>query len=302
MITIYNLSEGQEDCFLIKIATGRNTTINILVDGGKSENPLLKMEKDDIKIDELNYIVLTHIDNDHIKGLLKILNQNEKCENAIIIYNRFVKGLISFKQAEQFEKLINNREVIVSYKEYQNNIGDICFLSVGQRKKLQKAPDKVYITFLAPGRDMVQKLYDCYECYKRNINKSNYSEIVNKSSIIFILEYREAAILMTGDGYISDIMSSINHLFDKSSMASPLKKIDLVKIAHHGSSDNNKQLSELLEKIKCRKVIITNSKKGNVTIIKEVAEALKNKIVYTTEEIGLPGENTSKKIDLGEQQ
>lgn len=282
MITVYNLAKGQEDIFIINVNTGVEK-INILLDGGNSGTRCIDRVRK-MNIGKIDYIILTHIDQDHIKGLLKLLKINEKCKDAIIVYNKFINGLISYSQAEDFEKLIECREIIVSYKEYQNNSGNIIFLSVSQRMKLQKKEERVYITFLGPTKDKVEKLYEYYKYYKANneTEKSDNSKIVNRSSIMFILEYKNFAILMTGDGYISDIILSVDKLFDKSITAYPVSKLNLIKIPHHGSKENNKKLGELLNKTSCDTIIITNSDDGNVKIDNKIIETLKNKTVYVS--------------------
>lgn len=236
MIEIQNLSSGQEDFFFIKI---EEKGINILVDGGKSgtrSNQILKDLSE--KKQRIDYIVLTHIDRDHIQGLLKILKSEYKdiCEDAIIVYNKFTEGIISYKQAEEFENLIKGHEVIVSYQEYQDNTGGIRFFGVEQRKKLCHT-DGIYFTFLSPSRERVEQLYSYYEYYKKNdATKSDNSKIVNRSSIMFILEYKGAAILMTGDGTLSDIIPHINTL-SEDRLVQPIKEFQVIKLPHHGSQD-----------------------------------------------------------------
>ena len=145
---IKNLSKGQEDFFIITIEKEEMQEINILVDGGKSGSRCVK-ETIESGVKKIDYIVLTHIDSDHIQGLLMLLKKYENYNDTIIIYNKFINGLISYRQAEKFEKLIEKKEIIVSYKEYQDNSGMINFLSVNQRKKLVLDNKKVYFTFFA---------------------------------------------------------------------------------------------------------------------------------------------------------
>lgn len=283
MIVINNLSNGQEDMFLISIQRENIPEIKILIDGGKSKKRCID-QLNALSFKHLDYIFLTHIDNDHAQGLLKILDSNQdEYKDTIIVYNKFVNGNISYKQAEKFEKMIENREVIVSYKEYQHNMGDLVFLSVEQRKKLQYDKEKIYITFLSPSKDKINMLYSYYSYYKKNSKiHHNNAKIVNSSSIMFIIEYQNTAILMTGDGYIMDIVGYISDLSDNNLTLYPIKKFNLIKIPHHGSKANNEGLRQLLSKTPCEKFIITNEDKGNIKIEDEIKNVLKEKQIYSS--------------------
>ena len=298
-LEINNMSSGQEDMFYIKIKTS-NGDINILVDGGRSGNRCIEKIKES-GVQKLDYIVLTHIDSDHIAGLLTLLNNsemNEICKDAVIVYNKFINGLISYKQAEKFEKLIGNHEVVVSYKEYQENSGEIVFLSLNQRLMLKPVDEKVYFTFIAPDKEKVEKLYNNYDYFIKNRrNASRDSEIVNHSSIIFVMEHNQKAILMTGDGYLQDIIPSIKKLAEEA--RSPIKEYKLIKLPHHGSEKNNDGIDELLVYAKCDTFLITFKEKGSVKISKKMVDMLKNKTVYTSEVCEIDGAiNHSNRIEV----
>ena len=280
MIKLYNFSEGQEDAFLISI---ENKKLNILVDGGNGSNDIANKLKQN-KIENIDYIVLTHIDQDHINGLIKLL-EKENFSDFIIVYNKFIDGNISFRQAECFEKIIKGFECIVSYKNYQYSKGEIIFLSVEQRKLLEKKENEIYFTFFSPNRDKVKNLYDKYT--------SNHSgnDVINRSSIIFLLEYKNDSILMTGDGYISDIVDISRNLADDEIVYSPVKKINLIKIPHHGSELNNEKLNDLLNIIECEKFIITNKfinyNNSDVVIKENLITTLEKKYIFSSSYSGI---------------
>lgn len=284
VVTIYNFSEGQEDVFCISIGNQEKT--NLLVDGGNGRVDFITKMKE-LDIQELHYVLLTHIDQDHIKGVINMCKNKEYCKDITVIYNRFTNGVISYRQAEQFEELTKYFHNVVSYKEYQDSLGSIIFLSTSQRKKIEKEKDQIYITFLSPQKEKVQKLYEYYDYYKSNNKcKTGNAKIVNQSSIIFILEYNNYVVLMMGDGYIEDIIEAINSLSDTEKTNNPITKFDMIKIPHHGSEDNNRQLDKLLGKLPCDKFIITNKfvalKQGDVQIKEELIENLCGKTVYSS--------------------
>ena len=143
MIEFINFSKGQEDFLLVKFIGDNKVEINILFDGGINSEKCIEHIRDNVD-GKLDYIVLTHIDQDHIKGLLKLYTEEEdnnlksKLKDTVFVYNRFVNGIVSYNQAEAFEKMIQGREIICSYKEYQDNSGNAIFLSAEQRRKLPK--------------------------------------------------------------------------------------------------------------------------------------------------------------------
>lgn len=293
MLTIYNLSDGQEDMFLINI----ENNVRILIDSGNTmedcKRKIKELNEKENNVDMIDYIVLTHIDQDHIRGFLRLLK--DEYDDTVVIYNKFINGLISYKQAEKFEKLIRGHKVVVSYKEYQDNFGDVIFLSPEQRRKYKIKKEEIYITFLNPPKEKIEELYQNYQYYKKTGKKmSNDTKVVNGSSIIFILEYDGKAILMSGDGYIADIIPFIEILSDEKKTYCPINKLDLIKIPHHGSKDNNEKLDKLLEKMNCNKFIITNGDKGNVKIENGLKEILKDKEVYASDNCDKYGELTIK--------
>ncbi len=68
-------------------------------------------------------MLLTHIDQDHIKGLIKLFKNKENYEGVTVIYNKFINGVISYDQTKQFEELTERFHNIVSYREYQDSVG-----------------------------------------------------------------------------------------------------------------------------------------------------------------------------------
>ncbi len=294
MIEFNDFSKGQEDFFLVKFIDDNKVEINILFDGGISSKKCLEHIRDDVN-GKVDYIILTHIDQDHIKGLLKLYTKAEdynlksKLKDTVFVYNRFVNGLVSYNQAEAFEEMIQGREIICSYKEYQYNSGNAIFLSAEQRRKLpKKEKDQIYITFLSPtDRKEIEPLYDYYQQYKeKNKNPSGNAYVVNKSSIMCLVEYEESLLLMAGDGYFKDILPTIKILTGSQTIC-PISKNALIKISHHGSSENNEGLDEIIRIIPCDKFVLTNveealrNKKNSVKVDDYIINLSQTKSVYS---------------------
>lgn len=97
------------DCFLI---TARET--NILIDGGYVNTyneflkPLLLEMASQGK--ELSLVVVSHIDADHISGILKFIEENE-AENIIPIQNIWHNAFRHLQQNEQIDTTVKGEEV-----------------------------------------------------------------------------------------------------------------------------------------------------------------------------------------------
>ena len=88
MFKIKTLSAHDGDCFIIKIGGENEVNYNILVDGGRGNRIIGQLKAEIATIiqngEKLDYIVLTHTDNDHIWGILEIFNKN---------YTHFISNL-----------------------------------------------------------------------------------------------------------------------------------------------------------------------------------------------------------------
>ena len=74
MVRIRNVGINHGDCFFIEIENGLCKSI-IMVDGRKGDKKSLdEIEKAVLEYGNIDYLIVSHIDNDHINGILKILN------------------------------------------------------------------------------------------------------------------------------------------------------------------------------------------------------------------------------------
>lgn len=104
------------DCFLFSFKDKNNKETNILIDGGTTNTFDYFSEK--LKsIDVLDLIVVTHIDEDHINGIKKLLNENQKLINPKIVkvkelwfngfkhihLNKVIKAKYTEKEKEQLK-------------------------------------------------------------------------------------------------------------------------------------------------------------------------------------------------------
>jgi beta-lactamase superfamily II metal-dependent hydrolase len=269
------------DCFIISTRNKENERLNILVDGGLRTTYRTALKPEIEKIlenkEKIDYIIITHIDEDHIMGILTLLEDEdffEKLGVKEIFYNykfelissRMKNGDIS---AFQGDKLGMKLFEISKFKINTNLLsGVICDL------------EGVRITFLSPKKEQLDALYEWIpyklSCDEANTDISSKSDdygvdidkfdqniflekgtVTNNSSLAFLIEAEEKRILMMGDAnpdIVAEELEKIN-LQNGHKM-----KLDLVKLSHHGGE--NSVSNNILQNMECKKYLIsTNGKR-----------------------------------------
>jgi beta-lactamase superfamily II metal-dependent hydrolase len=276
------LKAGNGDCIFISTDEG----INILIDGGiektydRELKLLLKREVRDRGL-QLDLVVLTHYDDDHIAGLLRLLEYEiKKLENkkSTIIkelwFNSFDEALVtpinysnntSAKQQIKFDDYIKELLPHIIYKS-PLSIDEVQDIFMGDSQELK-------ITLLSPNNKKLEKLFLKYEKETKNNQTSARSNdyaisikklaqekfkkdtsLSNGASIAFILEYKNKKFLFLGDAHIDLIIDSLEKLGYNSENR---LELEFVKLSHHGSSKNlNSDFLDLIDTD--RFVILTN--------------------------------------------
>jgi len=276
------LEAGYGDCILISTDEGTN----ILIDGGLV--PTAEIIKDKVKDlkkkNELDLVILTHIDNDHICGLIALLREKNKIKINKLWFNSAnlkISKETSEKaggQAIHFEKLIDNKKI-----DYSNNI----YLENDKSKSY--FINEIELKLLSPKVEDVEELnkkwknIDETDCRGKKMEKNSQlctdtreieeveqifsnelnndliqkDTLENQSSIAFILKYKDKEFLFLADANIGVINSSLNTI--GYSKDNPLK-VEFVKLSHHGSKNNiNHKFLDLVETEKY--ITLTNCKK-----------------------------------------
>lgn len=289
------LQANNGDSFHINIPFNKEIA-NILIDGGtgntyqfknkkgKQEAGALKKLVEELKEKEekIDLLILTHVDDDHIGGILKWFENDKGASNYIkkvwfnsgrLISEAFEKPVIkendislnsidgydtSIKQGATFEKLIEkkgiwDRKIIKGITEIEECGVKFTVLSPSLEKLealLTKWEKEEPITETSAKND-----YDL--TVKVHIENDSFAEdksIHNGSSISFILEYEDKKLLFMGDAHPQVIVDNLSEL--GYSKDSPLE-VEFLKISHHGSKANTSH--ELLEMIDTNKYIISSN-------------------------------------------
>lgn len=288
---IKNLSCGQADCFLIMLENEQGDASTILVDGNREEdmdqtdNEVIDCVKE---LERLDFIIVTHCDNDHLGGVLKLFEKytdSEKTPNlcrqlaeTIIIYNRITDGKISYKQAEKFEELVKGKKVINTYShQYDNENRLLKILPLHKRKLLlfrEKNKEDAFLTFLNPDKKGIEKVFGDYRKFCASSKRKEYSALINRQSIAFLLEFAGKKVLFLGDAIWKDIQIKLDQI-------SSLEHCDIIKIPHHGAEKNNIGIVEWAKNKKCRRYLVTGKEIWDeIHPQKELIKALYNEFGY----------------------
>ncbi|MDO6545205.1 ComEC/Rec2 family competence protein [Photobacterium sanguinicancri] len=280
------------DAILITFLDLQNNERNILIDGGTSSTYQYKTKNGKKKsgslknaIDQLGRIdllILTHIDDDHIAGILKWLESDDVAINKIgkVWFNggdalsEHLNQELGKDLEPMLERRINKNTSTKQGVKFTTLISD----SGVWDKEIIRAPSckvcfDTSFTFLSPNQKKLELLSDKWSRDSKSLdtaNKNDYSHtlkkhieidlftedksIPNGSSIAFIMEHRSVKYLFLSDAHPSVVINSLRELgYSKENKL----KVEFVKVSHHGSKHNTSY--ELLSLIDTNRYIFSSN-------------------------------------------
>lgn len=265
-MTIKYLKAGSGDSILVQDGTN-----NILIDGGNDFTYLRdEINKIYTSGQKLNLVVVTHHDDDHISGIIKLIEAaiagdfgDGFIEKILVNTPRKINGTIniddqnalSYKQAFELENLL------LTYKTSWN---------IATNETPDMAFGKIKLRFLSPLKTDLGKYSSAKGAYLTSdyrcdwgssmaaldqfiSDKSQDTSDANKTSIVILIESDDNKTLLTGDCVPKRLEAILDELVNEDP-GKPLK-LDYVKLPHHGSY---RSLSKsILSKIDCSKFIIS---------------------------------------------
>lgn len=201
-INIYFIDVGQGDCTYIETKERKK----VLIDGGGNEGydigeNILKAYFLKRGIKKLDYIIISHLDYDHVGGIISLLDF-VKTEKIILPI--------------QFEKYNNITLLEKKIKETNSNV-DVIFLEAGDRLFIDKF---TYIDILWPNKEDI-------------ITENS----INNNALVFNLKYNNFSMLFTGDIENEAEEKIIEQYREKDY----LLKANILKVAHHGAETSSSE-------------------------------------------------------------
>ena len=269
------------DAFIIHASKGDKNGI-IVVDGGPDQSRISVLRRLE-QLDEIDLMVLTHYDNDHISGLNTFLAQQSNPEEFSVkeLWVNCARNIdikeesnVSYGQARKMASLLTTlnatKDGSVVWKEriaagYERDLGFAIIKVIGPEPDILDKRQEKYEEEIA--NDVSLSRVECDKIIPLDILSQNAkvkpsiakgNELANMASIAFIIECDGLKALMLGDSFPDAIEKELRKNYSEEK---PLK-VDVVKVAHHGSRNNIS--NSLLDIIDCQDYIIsTNGGAGN---------------------------------------
>lgn len=290
------LQANNGDAIHLRSKDETNNYRNILIDGGtrdtytyknhknKIQNGTLKQLIEQIRTqkENIDLLIMTHVDDDHIGGILKWFEQDDHAKDLVknVWFNsgrliseyfqqkEIKENLLDFRNDNGFNTSIPQGATFEDFIE-KHNIWD---------RRVIKSGDVIPLfglkfTILSPSEDKLKLLLSKWEKEAPITNTSSVSDysvslseliksdffreddsIHNGSSIAFFVENQNTKILFLGDAHPQSIIDSLINIGH--SPQNPFKA-DFVKLSHHGSKANTSY--ELLDLIQSENFLISSN-------------------------------------------
>jgi hypothetical protein len=241
--------------------------------------------------------VLTHIDADHINGVLPLFgNPSLNAHFEDIWFNGWhqVSQFLGVKQGEDFSKLLEDPARSLPWNKAVTSKGEKypapMVLPSDEPPPTFELPGGLRLTLLSPGADQLKRLgrewrqvllelepgkallgrrrppppvtdfdkFDLEALARKPVTKD--TSVANGSSIALLAEFDEHAILLTGDAHAEVLARSITALQRARRRENEKLKLDALKLSHHGSA--NATTVELLALLDCPRYLVSSN--GNI--------------------------------------
>ena len=220
ILSVHYIDVGNGDCIFINFHDGKNMLIDC---GAESQNNLENIAKvlKDYSVSQIDYLVLTHPDLDHVGNAQSIVKN-------YIVKKAYIPNIYNKQLYPSFAKAVMEMEI---------RKVEIAYSTMGDKI----LADEYIIAFLSPCWTTYGDAYGEFNGYPSPTDTQ-----VNNLSPIIYLEYAGVTFLFTGDaGYQQEKLVENNcniGMYDRFfENRVKLNQIDFLKVAHHGAEDCSSQ-------------------------------------------------------------
>lgn len=209
-LRIHFIDVGQGDCTLIELPDGKVA----LIDGGdgrESTEIAILRYLNALKIDTIDFLIVSHADSDHCGALDKVLEQ-KKILNA---YLPTTKPENSNSEYAQFFTRLLEENCTMQYSK----------------------------SYLDLGNGDSENGYTFAFLYPHLVDTESSQTDDNANSAVLWLDYRGVSALFTGDAPLAteSVLMRDDGLGLYSFLGVDLASTEILKVAHHGSADSTSQ-------------------------------------------------------------
>ncbi|GAB7185325.1 hypothetical protein ATKI12_5156 [Kitasatospora sp. Ki12] len=297
MITIEMLPAAHGDALWVEWPGSGTDVHRMLVDGGPSTVYRAVFEK--VKAlpagsRHLDVLVVTHVDADHIEGVVRLLLDRPKLGLAIddVWFNGWPQifeeaDLLGPAQGEMVQAMIDRQQLSWNASFGKSPPGDpphaLCLPATGDLPTAE-LPGGARATLLSPGRPELDKLMGEWGKTVRSLGMTPGNpdqalallaeskrlrglahdllggerpdtSIPNGSSIAFLLEHDGHRLLLTGDSHGDVLGRGLDRLMAQ--RGGDTVTVDALKVPHHGSAANN--TDGLLSRLDTRRFLVSTN-------------------------------------------
>ncbi|RYJ16441.1 Zn-dependent hydrolase [Rahnella variigena] len=292
MICVRALKAGYGDCILVSHTNKDDQTFNILIDGGipstyQKKNKKGKYEDGDLKKElnkniNIDLLILTHIDHDHIAGIINWLRNDANAFSKIkkVWFNsgEIISSYLNKKYDVRKELIIPIAENTDTSIKQGKTFSHLCKQNNISFESVIKSLDELEIfglrfKILSPNSEKLEVFLDEWEADSYSLDTALENDYGNRladfsddnifseddspsngSSIAFVLSDENDNYLFLGDSHPSVVVESLKYFgYTKSK---PLHA-KFIKLSHHGSRNNTSK--ELLELVSTETYIISTN-------------------------------------------
>lgn len=275
------LKADHGDAFIIEIKNKHNTDSVILIDGGLPDTFRRHIKPIIQNLKTIDLVVLTHTDDDHIRGLVSFFESSlfsrievkeywANCHYSILLKSG---NQVSFTSANKFDKALSTKEDDEAKNKWIDQI-----IFDGSKRTI----GEVDFIILSPQQEQIDHFYSQWANEEKTDNTSQVSSIqsnqlqrgtiadlgkknfnpseklirdyVNASSIAFIIKWHDFSALFLGDARPEIVVDSLRKLgYNENNRL----KVNYMKVSHHGSLNNTSP--ELLSLIDCNHFLISTN-------------------------------------------